>query len=312
MDKAAIQARIDAVSWYHEFDFGNGLKSKSKIRAADGHRDLWKFMEEQLDAIDFRGKSVLDIGCWDGYWSFYAERRGAARVLATDDRTQNWSDGSGVLLAKELLGSSVEVNQGVSIYDLASLNQKFDVILCLGVYYHLYDPLYAFTQVRHCCHPNTVVAIDGVLGTTLQPSTALYQFAHHGCEWLPTAEALEQLLQATYFSVDHKATLGAGRAAPAPLTPAKPPHLGWRWRLRMCAQALSGSFAGVKGLCHQVEAPPAPAPSIHTMPSSKDNQRVFLKCVPREGANEIYCYRPPFGLREYDARFRDGGARGAA
>ena len=40
-------------------------------------------MEQQLDAVPFHGKSVLDIGCWDGYWSFYAERRGAASVLAT-------------------------------------------------------------------------------------------------------------------------------------------------------------------------------------------------------------------------------------
>ena len=46
------------------------------------HRKLWRFIEAQLDLLDFRGKTVLDIGCWDGYWSFYAERRGAREVVA--------------------------------------------------------------------------------------------------------------------------------------------------------------------------------------------------------------------------------------
>ena len=108
MDLAETQRRIDAVEWYHEFDFPNGLKARSK-HDVEGHRLVWKFIQEQLDAVDFRGKTVLDIGCWDGYWSFYAERRGAARVLASDDRTQNWAGSRGLLLARELYGSAVEV-----------------------------------------------------------------------------------------------------------------------------------------------------------------------------------------------------------
>ena len=77
MDAAQMQARIDAINWYHEFDFGHGLKARATTADAEFHRELWQFMERQLDGINFQGKRVLDVGCWDGYWSFYAERRGA-------------------------------------------------------------------------------------------------------------------------------------------------------------------------------------------------------------------------------------------
>jgi len=88
-----LQAEIDSVAWYHEFDFGNGHTARSRTPDVAAHRRLWNFIEEGLSRIDFRGKTVLDIGCWDGYWSFYAERHGAASVLATDDLSQNWSTG---------------------------------------------------------------------------------------------------------------------------------------------------------------------------------------------------------------------------
>jgi predicted nicotinamide N-methyase len=51
--------------------------------------------------VDFAGKTVLDIGCWDGQWSFLAENRGAARLLATDDCSQHWTS----------LGDRIGINQ---------------------------------------------------------------------------------------------------------------------------------------------------------------------------------------------------------
>src|SRR5262245_55858191 len=127
MDRDEAQRRIDQVAWYHEFDFGNGLVARSRAPDVESHRRMWAFITGELDKIDFTGKTVLDLGCWDGYWSFYAERRGAKSVLATDDRSQNWAGSAGVLLAKELLGSSIEVRLDVSVYDVAKLNRTFDI-----------------------------------------------------------------------------------------------------------------------------------------------------------------------------------------
>lgn len=128
MERPDLQARIDQVRWYHEFDFGSGRKARSFEADVELHRAHWRFIERQIQAIDFRGKTVLDIGCWDGYWSFFAERKGAKSVLASDDLGQNWSDGKGLPLAKHLLRSAVDIKQDLSIYQLASLQRRFDII----------------------------------------------------------------------------------------------------------------------------------------------------------------------------------------
>ncbi len=72
------QAEIDRIQWYHDFDFANGLQARSKIENVEGIRHTWRFIEGQLDRLDFQQRSGPEIGAWDGYWSFYAERRGAS------------------------------------------------------------------------------------------------------------------------------------------------------------------------------------------------------------------------------------------
>jgi tRNA (mo5U34)-methyltransferase len=174
------QSEIDSVHWYHEFDFGKGLHATSKTPDVQAHRKV-------CDAIDFLGKSVLDIGCWDGFWSFYAEfwsfyaeKRGASSVFATDDISQNWSTGKGIHLAKALLGSKIEIDQNISIYDLAKLERKFDVILCLGVYYHLVDPFAAFAQIRHCCTNDSIIVFEGDATIGIRPDTVFQGFRDPG------------------------------------------------------------------------------------------------------------------------------------
>ncbi len=288
MDIAAKQAELDAVTWYHEFDFGNGLRTHTHCHHIEQHRRVWAFVKAQLDRVDFRGKSVLDIGSWDGYWSFHAEKRGARAVLASDDLGQNWSAGRGIHLAKELLGSSVEIDQNLSVYDLPSRGQKFDVILFLGVYYHLHDPFYALAQIRHCCHKDTVVVIDGPIGQYLGAG-AHYDFPNHGCEWLPSESAMRQLLEATYF------TEPAVAHDTSPTD--QPGRVGWRWRLQMARAALSGSRAAMSAKLTEALLP---------------SRRTVFVCRPHEGEVTLHHYRPPFGLHAYDPRFRDATARRAA
>ena len=204
MDVKATQRQIDQIAWYHEFDFGNGLKAQAKTADIQFHRKVWQFIQTNLDQVELRDKTVLDIGCWDGYWSFYAERRGAKSVLASDDCSQNWAQGNGLLLARELLESNIEVKQDLSIYRLAEVGRKFDVIFCLGVYYHLVDPFYAFAQIRHCCHENTVVLIEGDgVAAGVRAQGLIYDLRDHALPiFVPTKQGLQHMLDAAYLHVE--------------------------------------------------------------------------------------------------------------
>ena len=267
-DTAQIRQRIDAHTWYHEIDFGNGLHSESKAPEREYHRKLWRFIEAQLDLIDFRGKSVIDIGCWDGYWSFYAERRGAVEVLALDDFTQNWSNPTGIYLAKELLGSNVEIIPDCSVYGLGRLGRRFDIVLYLGVYYHLWDPFYAFTQIRHCCRAGAQVAVEGNICTAM-PQRALYLSAGiFNSKFLPSQAALEEMLLAAYMRPIRAARLD--------------PSVGeCDWTVQERAK-LWGHF------------PPVGC------------DRILVTAEAIEGINNVHHYEPPFDLRVYDPRFSKG------
>jgi tRNA (mo5U34)-methyltransferase len=204
--KDELQGRINSIQWYHEFDFGDGLHARVNTPDAASHRALWRFIQSKLDEINFTDKTVLDIGCWDGYWSFYAERRGAKRVLATDDSGQNWAGEAGFMLAGELLKSGVESDLQLSVYDLGRLGSTYDIILCLGVYYHLFDPFYAFAQIRHRCHDNSIVIFEGDaffgLHETPDQSAALYsRDPRKAPRFVPDPKTLRFLLNSAYFEI---------------------------------------------------------------------------------------------------------------
>lgn len=202
-DRQSAQALIDAVYWYHEFDFGHGLEAKTQIPNPETHRTLWAFIERQLDTLDFNGKSVLDLGCWDGYWSFYAERRGARFVLATDDATQHKGGDTGLRLAHELLKSNATIRSDVSVYDLSDLPPRFDVIFFLGLYYHLIDPFYALMQVRKKCDAGSLIVIEGDVLHNVHPGTVfLSDDLNVAPRFVPSEHGIETLIKAAYFSIE--------------------------------------------------------------------------------------------------------------
>ena len=198
----ATQAEIDEIPWYHEMEFPGGLRSTSTMPGVAGNRRIWHWIDAQLAEIDFAGRSVLDVGCWDGRYSFLAESRGAASVTAVDDVSQRWGGSAGVEMAHRLLGSSVELVLDQSIYALASLGRTWERILCLGVYYHLVDPYLAFAQLRHCCEAGAQVVLEGDVWIG-GGARARFDLAE-AREWafVPTLGALEQHVRSCYFEIE--------------------------------------------------------------------------------------------------------------
>ena len=292
MKKDELQTKIDSISWYHDFDFPDGLKARANTPDAGFHRRLWHFIESNLDTIDFQGKSVLDIGCWDGYWSFYAERRGARQVLATDDVSQNWAAGEGLRLARELLGSQIVVDQRRSVYQLDSIQQTFDVVLFLGVYYHLLDPFYAFSQIRRCCGPQTVVVFEGDVGRNLFAGEARYCFFDpNKATFVPSIDTLDMMVKGAYFSIASRAYFSEYYADPKNEVITGSSLRRW-WKSSSIRRKWKDSpFCAKK-----------PAPKVER-PETVVSDRSLLVCRPFEGQNDMHYYKPPFGLDTYDSRY---------
>jgi tRNA (mo5U34)-methyltransferase len=139
----SLQQRVRELQhkFHSPFDFGDGIVTKPWHVQRRFARRL-----RLLKIPDLKGKTVLDIGAWDGYFSLEFERRGAKRVLAVDV----WDEGAlqAFLLVREHFKSAVEYKR-LDAHDLSpALVGTFDVVFCAGVLYHLRHPLRGLESIR--------------------------------------------------------------------------------------------------------------------------------------------------------------------
>jgi tRNA (mo5U34)-methyltransferase len=128
--------------WFHNIDLG-GVMTAPDHFLGDYPAVKWRRFAHAIPS-DLSGKTVLDIGCNAGFYSIQMKWRGASRVLAIDvDRDYLRQ----ARFAAEILGVSIEFAE-MSAYDVASLGEQFDVVLFLGVLYHLRHPLLALDLIR--------------------------------------------------------------------------------------------------------------------------------------------------------------------
>lgn len=140
----SLRARVESHRWYQTIDLGHGLVTR-------GIDDTPKRLKTIGLPESLAGRRVLDIGAWDGFFSFECERRGASRVVAADyyswHSSEGWGRKDGFLMAREALGSKVE-DVDIDVMDLSPERVgTFDVVLFLGVLYHLRHPLLALERV---------------------------------------------------------------------------------------------------------------------------------------------------------------------
>ena len=153
------------------------------------------------------GRSVLDIGAWDGFFSFEAEKRGAARVLATDHHCWSgpgWGTKDGFDFVHRLIGSRVE-SLDIDVFDLdPKVLGTFDTVLFLGVLYHLTDPFGGLAKAAAMTHDHIVVETASDMRDTSEPVMRYYLGAELGHDqsnfWAPNVPCLENMLRDMQFT----------------------------------------------------------------------------------------------------------------
>ncbi|MBE7220335.1 MAG: TIGR04290 family methyltransferase [Caulobacteraceae bacterium] len=138
----AIRARVEALKpWFHDLDL-DGVKTASDHFLWGYPEIKWKRFAHAVPQ-DLTGKSVLDIGCNAGFYSLEMKRRGAARVLGIDSDERYLEQAR---LAAQVRGADIEF-RNLSVYDLAKLGERFDLVIFMGVLYHLRHPLLALDLI---------------------------------------------------------------------------------------------------------------------------------------------------------------------
>lgn len=217
-----IRARVAELGqWFHNMDL-NGVQTAPDHFLHDYPRNKFRAFEHAIPA-DLAGKSVLDIGCNAGFYSLEMKRRSADRVLGIDfdDRYLDQAR-----LAAEVADVEIEFRK-LSVYDLARLGERFDLVIFMGVLYHLRHPLLALDLIHEHVADDLLVFQSMQRGSDqVEPVAADYDFFEtdhfdrpgypkmHFIEhqyagdwtnwWAPNAACSEAMLRSAGFRiVDH-------------------------------------------------------------------------------------------------------------
>jgi tRNA (mo5U34)-methyltransferase len=137
MSSAELLQLVNRYYWFHSLDLGHGVVTPGG-KTLDIHRAEYSAF---FDPVELKGRTVIDIGTWDGAYSFEAKRRGASRVLATDHFVWKHYNRETFNIARSALNLDIEALD----IDVPELSPErvgtFDVVLFLGVFYHLFDPI---------------------------------------------------------------------------------------------------------------------------------------------------------------------------
>jgi tRNA (mo5U34)-methyltransferase len=219
MARDVIAERIAELGdWFHNIDLA-GRQTAPHHFLGDYPAIKWRQFASAIPA-DLSGRTVLDVGCNAGFYSIEMKRRGAERVLGIDSDERYLAQAR---FAAEVLGESIEFRR-LSVYDLAELGERFDLVLFLGVFYHLRHPLLAL-DILHASVTRDLLVFQSMLrgSDAVEPVAEDYPFAEadvfdrpgyprlHFVErkysgdptnwWIPNRAAAEAMLRSAGFRI---------------------------------------------------------------------------------------------------------------
>jgi tRNA (mo5U34)-methyltransferase len=193
------------LNWHHSIALPNG-------QIIAGWKSL-EVMKQQYDMtfgpLDLKGKSVLDLGTWSGAFAVEAARRGAAKVVGVDYVTWRPPFTYGreafdfVVAASGFQIEGVELDLDATPLSLGHLG-SFDIVLFLGVFYHLKDPIAAIREINKITRETLVIETYHALELAPKPPAMIFypgrELANDPTNWwAPNISCVESLLTTFEF-----------------------------------------------------------------------------------------------------------------
>jgi tRNA (mo5U34)-methyltransferase len=222
MTTEEIQNRVHELGpWFHNLDL-QGVKTAPEHFLGDYPSFKWRTFSHAIPQ-DLTGRTVLDIGCNAGFYSMEMKRRGAARVVAIDSDEAYLAQAR---FAAQVNGAEIEFHQ-LDVYEVGSLRERFDLVLFMGVLYHLRYPLLALDLLHEHVVKDILVFQSLQRGSTEvarieqdypfsdteifnQPGYPKLHFVEHRYAgdptnwWIPNVACAEAMLRSAGFEiVDH-------------------------------------------------------------------------------------------------------------
>jgi len=187
-DEKLFESKFKELTWWHTLKLGNVI--------TDGHSvaQFWTLFNLPEDYIN---KRVLDVGCADGFFAFNAEDKGALEVVMLDDDDRPTRN-----LLLECLETKVKfVTKDILIDDLTNLG-KFDVILFLGVLYHLKYPLLGLEKITKLLNPDGEIYVETIISLDTSCTMRFIEDSYandYTNWWMPSVECVLALMRTAGF-----------------------------------------------------------------------------------------------------------------
>jgi tRNA (mo5U34)-methyltransferase len=222
MPREDIQRRVEELGeWFQNMDLG-GVRTAPHHFLGDYPACKWQNFAHAIPQ-DLSGRTVLDIGCNAGFYSLEMKRRGAERVVGIDSDPVYLAQAR---FAAEVSGADIEFRE-LDVYNVGQLRERFDLVLFMGVLYHLRHPLLALDLLYEHVVGDTLVFQSLMRGSRevqrLEPDypfseksifeqpgyPAMYfvekRYSHdHTNWWIPNRACAEAMLRSAGFEImDH-------------------------------------------------------------------------------------------------------------
>ena len=161
MNTDQIRRRVAELGeWFHNLDLG-GVKTAPDHFLGDYPAVKWERFCKALPQ-NLSGKTVLDVGCNGGFYSIKMKQRGASRVVGIDTDEKYLEQAR---FAAEVSRVDIEFHN-LSVYRVAELQERFDLVLFMGVLYHLRHPLLALELLHEHVVADLLVAQSLLRGSS--------------------------------------------------------------------------------------------------------------------------------------------------